>query len=201
MKYNALKKHIIDDLKENLSSKLTYHTVEHTLNVLEVCTELSEIYSISPYKQRLLQTAALAHETGMITVIDNHEQASVAYIEKTLPAFGYSMNDIENIRRLILATKMPHHPQTLLECIICDADLDYLGRADYFTIADRLRNEWILTGDYPSSLLHWYTEQENFLTKHNYFTSASQLKRNDIKLQNIAQLRNLIALEKAVEGL
>ena len=33
------------------------------------------------------------------------------------------------------ATKIPQTPLTKLEEIICDADLDYLGREDFFEIS------------------------------------------------------------------
>ena len=39
--------------------------------------------------------------------------------------------------QLILATKVPQKPKNKLEKIICDADLDYLGREDFDNISDK----------------------------------------------------------------
>ena len=42
-----------------------------------------------------------------------------------------------------MATKMPQRPKNLLQQIICDADLDYLGRNDFFILSEKLHKEFI----------------------------------------------------------
>ena len=42
---------------------------------------------------------------------------------------------------MIMATKIPQSPRNGLEEIICDADLDYLGRDDFYEIGATLFEE------------------------------------------------------------
>ena len=45
--------------------------------------------------------------------------------------YGYSENHIKIVKGLINATRVSQNPKNHLEKILCDADLDYLGRSDY----------------------------------------------------------------------
>jgi hypothetical protein len=40
-----------------------------------------------------------------------------------------------------MATKLPPNPKNLLEKIICDSDLDYLGRSDFIPVSNTLFEE------------------------------------------------------------
>ena len=42
-----------------------------------------------------------------------------------------------------MATEIPQNPKTHLEMIMCDADLDYLGRYDFETISNNLYTEFL----------------------------------------------------------
>ena len=54
---------------------------------------------------------------------------------------GMSQEDQDIIYNLILSTKVPQQPKTHLEEILCDADLDYLGRNDFEDISSNLLKE------------------------------------------------------------
>jgi len=87
---------------------------------------------------------------------------------------------------------MPQQPTGHLEEILCDADLDYLGRNDYTTIAERLRQEWIFLGESEANDEQWLLTQEKFLKAHNYFTIWSKNNRNAGKWQNLALIRDML---------
>ena len=55
-------------------------------------------------------------------------------------------DEIERICDMIMVTKYPHQPKNITEQIICDADLDYLGRDDFFKIANSLFKELSANG-------------------------------------------------------
>jgi hypothetical protein len=76
--------------------------------------------------------------------------------------------------------------------ILCDADLDYLGRDDFFMIAHRLQYEWNKLGVYPTTLRKWYELQLQFLDNHVYFTDAAKQTRNEYKAENVAQVKELL---------
>ena len=58
-----------------------------------------------------------------------------------LPAYGLTRDQIDTICGMIMATRIPQSPSNQLERILCDADLDYLGRDDFYEIGGRLFEE------------------------------------------------------------
>jgi len=58
-----------------------------------------------------------------------------------LPFYGYNDKEIDIISDIIACTSGDKKPETLLQKIMCDADHDYLGRADYYHVAKKLRLE------------------------------------------------------------
>ncbi len=84
-------------------------------------------------------------------------------------------------------TQIPHKPTNQLEEIICDADLDYLGREDFHEIADKLRLELREHGKIDSDR-KWDEIQVMFLTQHQYFTETAKRTRQERKMQNLAEI-------------
>jgi hypothetical protein len=76
---------------------------------------------------------------------------------------------------------------THLQRIICDADLDYLGRDDFFVIGDQLRREFLHFG-IVSSEKAWKELQLKFLTSHHYHTQNSAELREPVKQVNLKKL-------------
>jgi hypothetical protein len=131
----------------------------------------------------------------MIRTYAGHEDASCDIAIKTLPKYGYSQNSIHSICEMIMTTKLPQSAQGKLAKILCDADLDYLGREDFFMISHRLKLEWLILEVNPTTLREWYELQVKFLEDHNYFTQAAIQSRNKGKAQNLAQIKTLICLD------
>jgi hypothetical protein len=93
---------------------------------------------------------------------------------------------------LIYATIIPHQPKSKLEEIICDADLDYLGRDDFFVIADTLRRELRDHGKIKSDRL-WDEIQVKFLTQHRYFTTSAKKMRRAKKQEHLEIIKQKLA--------
>ena len=77
---------------------------------------------------------------------------------------------------MIMATKIPQTPLTKLEEIICDADLDYFGRDDFFPIANTLFLE-LKARDFVASEYEWNKIQIKFFKQHRYFTDTTKKLR------------------------
>ncbi|HOI33332.1 MAG TPA: hypothetical protein PLC47_11225, partial [Bacteroidales bacterium] len=122
----------------------------------------------------------------------DHEKASVLIAKKLLPDHGFNPDQIVRINKLILATRMPQRPDDLASEIICDADLDYLGRTDYFIISHKLRLEWIMFDGYSEDLTKWYQAQIDFLENHQYFTDAAKNLREKGKQHNLLLVKKLL---------
>jgi len=110
--------------------------------------------------------------------------------QEILPKYGYTEQHVKTIVELIHATEIPHKPINKLQEIICDADLDYLGRNDFEQIADNLRKELTEMGKIKSRK-EWDTIQVKFLKQHQYFTTTAIELRQQKKDENL-----LVVLER-----
>lgn len=193
MDYRAAKIYILARLRTELSPRLLYHGLHHTLDVLQAARALCDSEGVQGHSRTLVKTAALFHDAGFVhNKHAGHEYEGCLMARAALPGFGYSSEDIETVCGMIMATKIPQSPTNLLEEIICDADLDYLGREDFYTIGTTLFEE--LTA---YNLLHgeqsWNRLQVNFLTAHHFHTRTNITLREPVKRQYLEELKDLVA--------
>ncbi len=185
--YKEIESNAIGRLRK-LSPDLTYHCFDHTMDVLEQCVRIAEAEGVTDQKDIfLLKVAALYHDTGFLKAYRFHEAASCEIFLEETNGFGFTDADIAVVKRLIMATQIPQQPSDILEKIICDADLDYLGRDDFFSIGDTLRREFILFKVVANNE-EWENLQLKFLKNHSYHTRSSQKLREPAKQLNISKL-------------
>lgn len=187
MDYSGFYQVFLTHLKEKLSPSLYYHSYDHTIDVLKCCEQILNYEIVIGEDAELVKTAALLHDAGFLNVVENHEEESAVIAKDWLQGFDYSDKQIDVVCQLILATRIPHEPVTFLEKIIRDADLDYLGRSDFFEIGESLRKEWTAMGKGVNDE-QWKKIQIDFLKKHQYYTSFSIGFRKDKKEDNLRQL-------------
>ena len=190
--YEQAKAYAAYRLEHELPSTNYYHCAQHTLgDVLPAAKRLAEAESVRGDDLLCLLTAACFHDIGHVVQSQNHEEISVRIASEALPRFGYSPEHIRLISALIMATKVPQHPTTLLEKIIVDADMDSLGRDDFLRISRALRDELAAAGVHYTDA-EWYQYQIDFLTEHHYFTQAARHLRDEGKQRNLVLLRQLL---------
>ncbi|MEW5987771.1 MAG: HD domain-containing protein [Chloroflexota bacterium] len=190
--FDRARQYILTRLERELSPNLFYHGVRHTRNdVLPAVEQLSLLAGIEGEELLLLRTATLYHDAGYIEQYFHNEPIGVRMARETLPDFGYSPGQLEVISGIIMATHPPQAPQTYLQQIMCDADLDSLGRVDFFLISHALRLELMAYGT-PTTVRQWYEGQLDFLTAHTYFTAEAKTLRDPGKRQNIEEIRKLL---------
>ena len=185
MQFGAAKKFILGKLKNELPKHLSYHSVEHVMDVFNSCKIIAEGEGVKGEDLKLLLTAALFHDSGFLKGPKEHEKASCIIAKKHLPTFDYTPEQIKKICGMIMATKVPQQPQNHLEQIICDADLDYLGRDDFFIIGNKLFAELSVYGILNTEE-EWNKLQVRFLEAHNFFTKTAiktRKKRKDKHLK------------------
>lgn len=188
--FDTMRMNIINRLRSLLPENVIYHDVPHTLNVEKAVIRYGKLEGLSDEEIILLRTAALYHDTGFIRQYEHNEDFGMAMAQNSLPAFGYSEEQIDIICKIIEATKFEVQPRTLLEEIMCDADHDYLGRPDYHIIAKKLREEMSEFGIQMSDI-KWIEYQLNFLEfQHVYYTDTAKNIRTYGKLARISDLRN-----------
>lgn len=188
------REYIIERLRKELDTKFFYHRFEHTLDVTEAAMRLANMEKLDNHSTILLQTAALYHDSGILKVYKGHEIASAELVLEVLPLFDYKEDEIKIVIEIILATQLPQTPKNILEQIICDADLDYLGRDDFYVNAMNLYREWTTHG-VQMSLKEWYVLQVEFMQNHQYFTASSIMLRQERKMLHLAQLKELVNIK------
>jgi uncharacterized protein len=172
---------------------LTYHNVAHTRDgVVPAAERLGVALGLGAEERLLVCTAAWYHDIGFVVQRQDHEVAGVRIAAQVLPRWGYSAAQISQIAGMIMATKLPQCPQTLLEQVLADADLDSLGRADFFETNAALRRELAAAGSAATDL-EWYGAQVQFLEAHRYCTAPAQRLRDACKARNLAALKRLLA--------
>lgn len=192
MSYKATKQYILNKLEHELDPSLYYHGLHHTLDVLATVKELCILENVSSKDQELLCVAALFHDAGFTVSNQEHERLGCEIATSTLPEYGYSERQIEQICGMIMATKIPQNPQNHLEKIICDADLDYLGRSDFYTIGQTLYEELYELGILKSEE-QWNRIQVTFLEAHSYWTATNIKRRAPQKAVYLTELKDLVA--------
>lgn len=188
IQYQKAEFHIMKELQEKLPENLYYHSIKHTKDVVEAVERIALSENVTDEGLFLLKSAANYHDAGFTEQYSHNEPIGASMAERILPHYGYSDKHIQRIKELIFVTAIPHQPKDLWEEIICDADLDYLGRDDFHEIADTLYRE-LKDRDIVPNKKAWDELQVKFLTAHKYFTKTSIKTRKAKKAENLAEIK------------
>ena len=200
MDFDQMRENIITRLRSLLPETVVYHDVPHTLNVEKAATRYAKLEGVDSESILLLRTATLFHDAGYIYSNKNNEDFGINMAKSMLPNFGYSDIQIEIIEKIINSTKRSVEPTSLMEMIMCDADHDYLGRPDYYAIANKLRQEYE-NEDRTMTDKEWIEFQLHFLENvHVYYTQTAKNIRDIGKSARIRELNvKLKQLEESEE--
>ena len=164
----------LNRLATELPSHYTYHNLAHTQDgVLPAAVRLAQASGVAQAEIDLLRVAAAFHDIGFIHRAQGHEISSSRIAAQVLPGFGFEAEAIDAILGMILATRLPQSPRTPLEEILADADLDSLGRAEFYARSLDLRQELLALGQEIDEAA-WRADQLAFLRGHRYFTPAAK---------------------------
>jgi uncharacterized protein len=199
MNFEKAKELVLPKLKKGLKPTLYYHNYQHTLDVCESVERLAEMENINGDERVMLQTAALFHDTGFLWEYVDNEKIACDFAKETLSDLEYSKNQIDVICQMILSTQIPQHPSNILDKILCDADLDYIGRSDFFITALRLHREWSENSKKKITFKEWYLKQQAFIIEHEYFTESARKIRNEKKKHNLSQVKELLNLLESTD--
>ena len=180
-------------LKNDLSGNLFYHSKWHTeCEIVPATEELAQMEGVDAEATMLLITAAWYHDTGFTLTRFNHEMASSQIAANVLPSYGYSPEQVDRIKELIMATVFPQSPQTHHQMIIADADMKNLGTDIFFERSDDLRQELAAFGTVYTDL-EWYTRQVAFITAQRYFTQSARTLYSAKLQENLGCLKMIHA--------
>lgn len=191
IQFTDIQEEILDKLEKELPGFLYYHNVKHTVDVVTEVELIGWAEGLDDEGILLLKTAALFHDAGHTVSYDDHEYQGTVLAREFLPKFSYTQEQIDRICEIIMATKLPPEPRDIYQKIICDADLDYLGRSDMIPVSNTLYRE-LKEQDKIGTLNDWNKLQLKFISSHSYFTRTAQSLREVNKQKQIERIRRLI---------
>jgi len=194
IQFTDIQEIILDKLEKELPQYLYYHNVKHTVDVVTEVELIGWAEGCTDEEILLLKTAGLFHDAGHTIGYDGHEELGCNLAREFLPKYGYTEEQIERICEIIMATQMPPRPKNLLEKIICDSDLDYLGRSDMIPVSNTLYKE-LAEQNKIGSFNDWNKLQIKFISGHQYFTETARSLREVNKQKQIERIRKLIVEE------
>jgi class 3 adenylate cyclase/HD superfamily phosphodiesterase len=192
IRFDDLEEHVMNILEEKLPRNLYYHNLKHTIDVTVQVELIGRGEGITDEELLLLKTAALFHDTGFINTYKDHEEAGVLLAKSILPNYDYTQEQIDAIEKIIMVTKLPPKPKNLLQQIICDADLDYLGRVDFIPVSGNLFRELTEHKIIQDDINKWNEIQITFIEKHQYFTETAKRLRDVNKNIQLEAIRKLV---------
>jgi hypothetical protein len=191
IQFTDIQEIILDKLEKELPDYLYYHNVKHTVDVVTEVELIGWAEGCTDEEILILKTAGLFHDVGHTVNYDDHEYQGTLIAREMLPGFNYTPDHIDHICSIIMSTKLPPKPSNLLESIICDSDLDYLGRSDFIPVSNTLYEE-LKAQNKMGSLNEWNKLQVKFITGHQYFTRTARRLREVNKQLQIKRIQSLI---------
>ncbi len=194
IQFTDIQEIILDKLEKELPKYLYYHNVKHTVDVVTEVELIGWAEGCTDDEILLLKTAGLLHDAGHTIAYDKHEELGCGMAREFLPKYGYPEEQIEKICEIIMSTRMPPKPENLLERIICDSDLDYLGRSDMIPVSNTLYKE-LKEQNKIGTFNDWNKLQIKFISGHQYFTETARSLREVNKQKQIERIKKLIVGE------
>ena len=201
MKINRdIEKQAADFVRSYLTNKLPqgycYHNLVHAENVVNGVNEIADGIRLSDQQRLILIVAAWFHDVGYTSQIEGHELVGARMAERFLKERKVDMDEINQVKSCILSTKYPQHPGSILEQVICDADLLHLGQKDFFNKCALVREEWSLTRKLNYTDEQWHSLNLDFISKHVFHTSYCKKNYDKRKNKNILFISALIKEDK-----
>jgi predicted metal-dependent HD superfamily phosphohydrolase len=176
-------------LKERLPGDLVYHNFDHTAEVVEASRKIGRRSGLSDSELEIVTIAAWLHDVGYSRVYRGHEEEGVTIATEFLRGIGYPEERIDRVAGCIMATKMPQNPRSLIEEVLCDADLSHLAKKNSIEKGERLRREWAKCLDTVYSDPEWVKYNIGFLKSHRYHTLYAQSEYEPGRIENLAKLK------------
>lgn len=194
MDYNLVLKNVssyITGYVQTQSQKinLPYHNMQHTESVVQAAKQIGSHYQLNEHDFFVVTVAAWFHDMGYYSGDSANHEAKGAEIAATfLTGEGAGEQTIAEVKGCIMATQMPQRPVTLLEKIVCDADLFHLGTDDFPDRNKLMRKECELALHTEIDKKAWRANTVKLFENHHYHTDYCQLLLNEKKRENLDRL-------------
>ncbi|MBN1133299.1 MAG: adenylate/guanylate cyclase domain-containing protein [Bacteroidales bacterium] len=176
MRLNDLTERVFTTILSDLPATMQFHTAQYVRKVFDQVFLLCRAEEVEEEDMLIVRTAALLCFTGLTQTYTNFENRSAVIARDLLPVFRYSEKQIDQVTNLILATKQPFEPVNILEKILIDARMEYIGRPDFISNLQLLLFE--MRENYQEfSLKEWKKKQLKLLQEFQFYTLAGSRLR------------------------
>jgi len=171
-------------------NRLIYHNLQHTEQVVKAVVKIANHYQLTDQDFFIVSTAAWFHDTGYLTSFEEHEARGADSAKDFLDGKGVDPAVTALVVKCILATKMPQHPVSLLEQIVCDADLFHLGGDNFKERNKLMRKEVEAYFGKSVDKNVWRLKTIALFEGHHYHTDYCQDLLTAKKLLNLQELKD-----------
>ncbi len=194
MNYYSLIKQIDSYISGILSGdtdkELLYHNLVHTQQVVSNVAKIATHYKLNEKDYFIVIAAAWFHDIGyFMGDAAGHELTGAETAASFLRDKGVEEETITSIKNCIMATRMPQSPNTLLEQIVCDADLFMLGTDDFDARNKLMRKEAEWHVNKKISKSDWRKSTIQLLQSHHFHTDYAHQLLDGKKAENLERLK------------
>jgi HD superfamily phosphodiesterase len=173
---------------EKLPRIYSFHNPQHTMDVVREAHSIGKACGISDDDMEILLIAAWFHDAGYTEQYEGHEFVSIELAEQFLRKHTISETRIHAVCSCIRATEMPQKPQTLVEKILCDADVSNIASDSFFEMSARLREEHRVAKGKLYTDAEWYAIKHTLCTTHQFHTDYARQYFTPKQVENAHKL-------------
>jgi predicted metal-dependent HD superfamily phosphohydrolase len=178
--------------KDSVFENYFFHNLRHTEDVVSAVKVIGMRSELNADEMELTLAAAWLHDLGYKYGAENHEESSARFAEEFMERLSIPPKKIKVISSAILSTRLPQQPRTLIERVLCDADLFHLSNQTFEEKSQLLRKEWKATGFREMTDQEWIQHNIDFMAEHKYHTPYGQTLLAEGKKKNIKRLKKTL---------
>lgn len=176
LRLNDLEELVLSKLEDELHKNLYFHNFEYIRHLYEYSGLLAKAANLDLEETLLIRTSALLLNVGFTGGYENQENRSAEYARNILQEYNYSDKQIIVISNLILSTKWPPEPGNMLEMVLYDTKMEFIGRTDFIRLYKLLfleQNQYLKTID----VLEFKRKQLEIIHQYVFFTESARRLR------------------------
>jgi predicted metal-dependent HD superfamily phosphohydrolase len=180
--------HVYHLFHKQYSDSALYHNYNHTVEVVSHVEEIAKGMKLNAEERDIVIIAAWFHDTGYLQSRKDHEALSASIASRFLHEQHYSEENIKKVVGCITATKVPQQPTSVIEQVMCDADLLNLGKKDGLEKGEILHKEMEQALGKSISEIEWIKQTIVFFQQHSYHTEYVRRNYNKGREENLSKL-------------
>ena len=186
----AARSYVTEVFHHRVKPEFVFHNIEHTEDVVEASSHMADYFQLNDEDRLVLMLAAWFHDTGHAAgQPEGHEEESVKIATQFLQSRHADDAIIQRVSSCILATRMPQSPVSLIEKILCDADLHHLATEDFKARSQLLKQERENLLGHKIDKKEWRKNNIQFLLQHQYFTDYGIQLLEPKKAENLSLIQ------------